>query len=179
MLALDMFGPTITELDMEYCRWLYQKETVACPLLSTSAFDISTPHSRSLSNVLSRLRQLHLALDLTAYELGGFYEDIFLQGHAAMALSQASNLEGLYIVAFEGDDEPSEASTFLSILGGCRFPKLTSLMLDVFISGESELCQFIQASPDLRYLFMSDISLTIGSWEKFADRVRPSLAPHR
>ena len=38
MLTLDMFGPTITELDMEYYYWLYQKETVACPLLSISAF---------------------------------------------------------------------------------------------------------------------------------------------
>ena len=51
-------------------------------------------------------------------------------------------------------------------------------MLEGFISEESELCQFIQASPDLRYLFMSDISLTTGSWEKFADQARPSLALH-
>ena len=97
MLALDMFGPTITELDMEYYYWLYQKETVAYPLLSISAFDISSPHSRSLSNILSRLRKLHLALDLTANALEDLYEDVFLEGHAAMALSQASNLESLYI----------------------------------------------------------------------------------
>ena len=95
-----------------------------------------------------------------------------------MALSQASNLESLYIVAFEGDDDPSQASTFLPILGGCRFLKLTSLMLEGFISGEGELCQLIHASPDLRYLFMSDFSLTTGSWEKFADQARPSLALH-
>ena len=179
MLALDTFGLSITELDMEYYYWRYQKETVACPLLSISAFDISNPHSRSLSNTFSRLRKLHLALDLTANGLEGLWEDVFLEGHAAMALSQARNLESLYIVAFEGDGDPSEESTFLPILGGCRFPKLTSLMLEGFLSEESELCQFIQASPDLRYLFMSDISLATGSWEKFADRVRPSLALHR
>jgi hypothetical protein len=176
--ALGEYGHSITELDMEYYYFSDVKSLAASRFLSLRAFDISMSQSHHLGNGLSRLKRLHLGFDLSL----AYYPrclEIFREGHTATALSRAINLESLYLVAFHGGNRRLRTSSFAAILGGCRFPKLRSLVLEGFMATEDELRQFVQASPSLLYLLLSDIVLISGSWKRFGDSVRPSLKLQR
>ena len=181
MLALDKFGSAITEIDMEY---LNDWEGVLTSL-SFSAFDSSGPQARPLAHVLPRLIKLHLAFDVSSnsgvgepcYNRVGANETCFLRGDVASALSHAINLEYLYILVTNmmDDDDLAGKGTFDAIIRGCKFPKLTSLILEGLDPEGDKLEEFLLASPKLEYLFLHNIKVISGDWVGIWDRIMLSL----
>ncbi|KAK3176217.1 hypothetical protein OEA41_007540 [Lepraria neglecta] len=181
MLTLDKFGSAITEIDMEYVNdW-----DGVLTSLSFSAFNSSGPQARSLAHVLPRLTKLHLAFDVSSnsgmgkpcHNLVGANETCFLRGDVASALSHAIKLECLYILvtSMMDDDDLAGKGTFDAIIRGCKFPKLTSIILECLDPQGDKLEEFLLDSPKLEYLFLHNIKVISGDWVGIWDRIMLSL----
>ncbi len=141
MLALHATASAITKLDIQVNK--YQDEASA--LLSISAFDRTTPESRYVTFRLSTLTMLRLDLGICTRD--ALDEFCFNQGNVTDTLATARNLECLYISltpAFVNSlRDPYSLFTFEGILGGCRFPKLKSLVLECFKAKPAKLLEFL------------------------------------
>ncbi|KAL9133873.1 MAG: hypothetical protein Q9175_004946 [Cornicularia normoerica] len=175
MHALHATRSTITELDIQVHK--PKKDTSA--LLAVSAFSASVPQSRYLTNRLSTMTKLRFDLGIDARSTAD--EEVFNRKDVAKALATARNLECLYISLpddFEDTlQDPDSPRTFDAILGGCQYPKLKSLVLECFDANEAELLGFLKCSTKLEALYMHDVNLISGSWERIADELRRVMHP--
>ena len=172
MLALHATASAITQLDIQVNK--PQADTSA--LLSVSAFNRFTPQSRYVTFRLSTLTRLHFSLGIGPRDINGL---CFIQGDVTNTLAAARNLECLYITVAPNFEsllrDLTALSTFEGILGGCRFPKLKSLVLEDFSANSTALPEFLKHSSQLEALYLHDFYLMTGSWERTAERVRQTL----
>ena len=73
------------------------------------------------------------------------------------------------------DDDLAGKGTFDAIIRGCKFPKLTSLILEGRDPEGDKLEEFLPASPKLEYLFLHKIKVISGDWVGICDRIILSL----
>lgn len=160
MLALHATSSAITKLDIQ----IHKPWDALSALLPVSAFDTSIPQYRYTILRLSTMTKLRF--DLGIDDRGSADGEVFYQRDVARALANARNLECLYI-SLASDFEPllrapNLVNTFDGILGGCRFPKLKSLVLKGFNVHPAELSGFLQSSATLETLYMREINLLSG-----------------
>ena len=174
ILAITLAKSTITELAMIHDG--EDEEDIKDAFLNEDAFVMTVRQSGRLTLQLQHLTKLRIRVR----DLGG--EPIQAQpshhsGVVARALQYAINLKSLF---FEGEERvfSSDSDTLTSMsesLGGCQFPKLTSLILKHMDSREDELLDFLKSSPGLKHLALQHINLKGGSWEYVAERIRSAF----
>ena len=160
MLALHATNSAITKLDVQ----IHKAWDSNAALLPVSAFDRSIPQFRYTVLRLSTMTKLRF--DLGIDDQGSADGEVFYQRDVARALANARNLECLYI-SLAPDFEHllrdlNPVNTFDGILGGCKFPKLQSLVLNGFNVDPTELSGFLKSSAKLETLYMHKIILLSG-----------------
>lgn len=173
MLALCTQPTSITEVEMD----AYLDDGLEFPTISLGVFHTSLPQSRYMACVFPTLTKLHLDLNSQTEEPDRLALQSRRERHTATALSAAINLEALYLRVWDDDRDPQ--MEFDVILGGCRYPRLKSLMLEGLVATEDQLTHFVQSSPYFEHLFIDNMALSpasSSSWACFADAVRRSLA---
>ena len=157
MLATSMAKSTITELAIYYRR----------RALNENSFVMTARESACLKSQFQSLKKLQLRFGMFPGE--GPY-----RGSAvAKALSVAVNLESLHIV---GDSPitssvPNAPTMMSTLLRGCHFPKLESLVLRSVNSRAKELLGFLKKSPSLIRLTLDNFYLESGLWERVIDEI--------
>lgn len=142
--------------------------------LTKHAFVMTARQSRYFDLQFQNLTKLRLRFSQNAVSSNqGPNPDMVI----GKTLSVAVNLESLYM---EGDDPimanyPDYPTIFSGVLGGCRFPKLRSLILVTIDSEEEELLEFLKTSPCLEHLMLERFILIPGSWENVADKIRSTF----
>ena len=177
MLAIATAKSTITELAVihdspESCQTEYS-------FLTKAAFMMTIELSYCLTLQFQHLSKLRIRLseEEEGEEEEAQAHDSHTSSPIAKALSSAVNLESLFIEGDVSDFNPRRGrlTTMSCFLGGCQFPKLSSLILRSMDSKEVELLEFLQASPDLKHFTLIDFTLVIGSWETTAQTIRTAL----
>ena len=145
------------------------------PFLSNYAFRTIALKSRRFTLQLQNLTKLRLRFSRDERQPPARHSDP--DRVVGETLSVAVNLETLFI---EGDfldeaNHPDSRSMVSGVLGGCRFPKLRSLILKMMDSREDELLEFLNTSPCLEHLMLECFPLNFGSWENMADKIRSAL----
>ncbi len=174
MLAMTLAKSTIPELAMIHdgADGFDSKDT----FLDEEAFVMTARQSSCLTLQLQHLTKLRIRVS----DLGGGKiqaQQSHPSGVVARALHYAVNLKSLFI---EGDErgfysEFDGLTAMSESLGGCQFPKLTSLILRYMDSREDELLDFLKPSLGLKYLTLEHFNLKGGSWEYVAERIRSAF----
>lgn len=167
MSAISTAKCTITELAMIHGSDIdFHTEG---SFLTKDAFVMTVEQSCSLTLQFQHLLKLRMRLGEFIQELGAQAQHSHDSSPIARALSSAVNLESLFIDGNNPDhvNGPTAMSNFL---GGCQFPKLSSLILKSMDSKEDELLEFLKASPDLKHFTLTNFTLLVGSWVNTAQK---------
>ena len=165
MLAISAAKSTVTEFTMVHD--LEYKVPSKMSYISKHAFKMTTQEFYCVTSQLQHLTKLRIRLRDEGEETRA----------VARALSYGVNLESLVIEGLQDDlifTSESDTTMFM-FLGGCRFPKLRSLVLQEMDSRDEELLDFLEASPCLNHLTLDFFFLRVGSWNLVAERVRSTL----
>ena len=168
MLAVSVTKSTITELAMIHHG---EDDGLGKSYLLKDCFNSTARLSYFSTNTLQQMTRLRIRL---SDEDGEPKNQQSSTGRPiAKALSSAVSLESLFIEGDYGyfDPELGNMTSMSTFLEGCRFPKLTSLVLTNMNSTEDELLSFLKTSPCLKHLTMEFFALAVGSWEAVAQRI--------
>lgn len=145
--------------------------------LSVAAFDTASPFCKGIRERFATLKKLRL--DFRQSEGNSEDDDIYLRGGIASALSNAKNIEHLYIrgIKILWKAQPDfNLFSFRHILGNCQFPKLKILMLDSFILPENEFVDLLRGSEHLEILRMKNVNLRYSeTWQGIAIALQQTL----
>ncbi|KAL8764774.1 MAG: hypothetical protein Q9209_007883 [Squamulea sp. 1 TL-2023] len=125
--------------------------------LGLVAFNTTPAQVRRTVNVFAGLTKLHLSLALHGRRFDDKTPTPLMQ-----MLRQAMHLQSLTITEITG---AKPTSKLVKLLGDCKYPEMTSLILDNFRSSEEELLSFILPSKNLKHLHLVAYKLSPGSWE--------------
>lgn len=181
MLAISTAKSTIRDLAM-----IHETQQITYPVhsfLSKATFVMTIEQSSCLTLQLQQLLKLRIRLGQEEGEEeeeggGGVQaQTSHASSPIAKALSSAVNLESLFIEGYFqiNDFRYNSLTTMSCCLGGCRFPKLRSLILRSMDSKEDELLEFLKASPNLKHLTLDEFTLADGSRQTMAERIRSVL----
>ena len=161
MLAISVAKSTITELALTNHReraFRYEDSLV-----------MTARQFSSLKSQFQSLTKLRLGFGLCPDK--NHYDG----STVAKALSVAVNLESLSIEAdspFPCTTQRLPAPTMMSsLLGGCKFPKLKSLLLRFVDSRDDEFLGFLKNSPRLMHLTLDNFHLDSGAWERLFEEI--------
>lgn len=172
MSAISTAKCTITELAMIHDSDINSHAEGS--FLTKDAFVMTVEQSCCLTLQLQHLLKLRMRLGEFIQELGAQAQHSHDSSPIARALSSTVNLESLFIDGNKPDyvNGPTAMSNFL---GGCQFPKLSSLILKSMDSKEDELLEFLKASPDLKHFTLTNFTLLVDSWDTMAQKIRSTL----
>ena len=143
MLSLISTGSPLKELALEPSRGKGH--------IPLRAFQPTFWNPFSLPKIVQNLTKLRLILSIDSFPLDSLNRCAYVGGYVARTLAAATGLESFFINfhwANDGDDDLG-MTNFESILGGCQFPRLKSLILASFDSTAEELIRFFKTSKAL------------------------------
>ncbi|KAL6713744.1 hypothetical protein ACLMJK_008236 [Lecanora helva] len=171
MKALSKSGSQITEIDMDT-----GKDRSWYDCFCRCTFGSRTLDGASVRDRLKNLTKLHIQITQDRCTKKYLYRDdhcVRERDCVAKVLAWASNLKSLYLggwCEFEPEydwptDDEADSADLRSLLGGCHFPKLQTLILHNLTATEDHLFRFLQGSSSLKTLCLSPFLLRSGSWE--------------
>ena len=124
-----------------------------------------------IRHVFQSLTRLDLNLQINGSQ---FQTPYHINNGVAKVLSVAKNLEDLCLRLSYPFMQPSFSGTtpFQFCLGGCRFPKLKTIIFLTCHSSSDEMLAFLRGCPKLERLSLVAHALISGRWEETSEQIR-------
>lgn len=127
--------------------------------------------THDIRHIFQSLTRLDLNLQINGSQ---FQTPYYINRGVAKVLSVAKNLEDLCLRLSYPFMQPSFSGTtpFQFCLGGCRFPKLKTIIFLTCHSSSDEKLAFLRGCPKMERLSLVGHALISGRWEETSEQIR-------